>query len=866
MMNLPSNLNLNNLKLSEKQALERILRGESLWAPQSAFQWSVFLSQADCILAGGSAGCGKMLSNTAKCWTPFGPKEHGDLEVGDQVSNPDGSVARIIAVKHFQDVPLYRVTCVDGASVLAGADHSWLVKFSSRNYKADRRYFINKGGFCGDIVHAKIITTEQLKEYLDIQVQRKMLGKRPYWPLIPLTEPVVFTVASNAPETVRPIDPYVLGLILGDGSIKKSINLTTMDLEIDRLFRQEMERLGAVVKRADRENNQAWSLNVSKKEIVINALEYLGLYGHGSLDKFVPETYKRASTEIRRAIVQGLMDTDGTAGKRGHCSYCSVSKQLAEDFQWLVRSLGFKATITEKEPFYKDKAGERVYCNTAYTVYIQGRDTSSLFHIERKKSRCRLYNGGGNVPMRRIVSIEEEGRGDAVCIQVDHPNGLYLTDDFIVTHNSSLLLGMAMTSHERSVIFRREYKQLVGSSGLISDSQVILGGTQAKFNAHELTWRGIPPNNNTLDFGALKYNQDTVKQMGKSRDFQGWDELTQFSEYQFRFLSAWLRTINPNQRTRIVGATNPPTSPQGKWVIGYWRPWLDPSYPKPAKPGELRYFVNIDGRDIEVDGPEPYEGLYPQSRTFIPGTIRDNVFLGEAYERQLQGLPDELRRALLHGDFGITLTDDNPFQLIKFEWVRMAQARWAELEQPREMTHLGVDVARGGKDKTVFTPKYGNFIGRLLEYSGRITKRGNDIGVLVVDFVGKQDPVISIDSIGVGGAAYDYVFDLGFRTFPVDFSTKSYAYDRSGRFKMRNKRAELYWALREALDPDLGGNLALPDDDGELMEELTSIHYDVKLGKIQIESKDKIKERLGRSPNRADSLAYAMSRSPVVFA
>jgi len=430
---------------------------------------------------------------------------------------------------------------------------------------------------------------------------------------------------------------------------------------------------------------------------------------------------------------------------------------------------------------------------------------------------------------------------------------------------TQLLLGLSLTAHQESIIFRREYKQLVGSTGIVSESAKILQETDAKYNAHEMTWRNIPPKGTNLDFGAVKYEVDVNKYRGRPHDFIGFDELTEFSRYQFEFLQAWARTTDDSQRVRVVATGNPPTTPQGKWVIDYWRPWLDSTYKNPAKPGELRYFVNLGGRDTEVDGPEEIEGLIPQSRTFIPATVYDNPYYGEEYVAQLQALPEELRRAFLEGDFDILSGEDDPFQLIKYDWVRMAQERWKNMERPDVLTHVGVDVARGGKDNTVLAPRYSNYVDELLVYSGSVTKRGNDIGVLVVDLVGESDPIINVDCIGVGGAAFDYIFDLDYTVAAINFSNKSNAFDQSGRFKMRNKRAEFYWKLREALDPDLEGQLALPPNDSELLEELTSMYYTVKPSGIEIESKEKIKERLGRSPDRADGVAYSMGERPVIF-
>ncbi|MHC5826572.1 MAG: hypothetical protein ACYT04_64585, partial [Nostoc sp.] len=108
------------------------------------------------------------------------------------------------------------------------------------------------------------------------------------------------------------------------------------------------------------------------------------------------------------------------------------------------------------------------------------------------------------------------------------------------------------------------------------------------------------------------------------------DEITHFSKSKFKFLTGWLRTDDPNQKCRVVCTGNPPTSAEGRWVIEYWGPWLDPKHPNPAVPGELRWFATLDGKDVEVKEGVPFEytdsegkteTIAPRSRTFIPAKI-----------------------------------------------------------------------------------------------------------------------------------------------------------------------------------------------------------------------------------------------------
>ncbi|MDP9114677.1 MAG: hypothetical protein M3O20_13490, partial [Acidobacteriota bacterium] len=289
--------------------------------------------------------------------------------------------------------------------------------------KADRRYQHN-----GEAVNWKVMTTWQMVQHLGAQGE----AKQPSNLLIPLTLPVEFT----RPSTTRwgeatTIDPYVLGVLLGDGCLRGSeVSFASVD---DEIIREVGARTGLDL----RQNGISFAL-LGAQELIAGLKRY-GLWHHLAHDKFIPEAYKYSPIAVRRLILQGLMDTDGTVDSGGWCSFCSTSKRLAGDIQWIARSLGYKATITDKQGRYRDDAGEIVECRLAHNVYIQGPGTVELFKLGRKRVRCKdEFNGGVSEPARRIVSIEPEGRGEAQCITVDHPNSLYITDDFIVTHNSWL--------------------------------------------------------------------------------------------------------------------------------------------------------------------------------------------------------------------------------------------------------------------------------------------------------------------------------------------------------------------------------------------------------------------------------------------
>jgi len=431
---------------------------------------------------------------------------------------------------------------------------------------------------------------------------------------------------------------------------------------------------------------------------------------------------------------------------------------------------------------------------------------------------------------------------------------------------SDLLLGLAVTAHLKSIIFRRELTQLSGPAGLIERSREIIG-EDGRYNGQEHSWRDLP-GDRSVEFGACQYDRDKHKYQGRPHDFIGFDELPEFLESQYRFLIGWLRTTVEGQRCRVVCAGNPPMHADGQWVLDYWAPWLSEHHPNPAVPGELRWFAIVDGKNVEVNSWEPFDHngqlITPRSRTFIPARLGDNVYLSETdYGDVLNNLPEPLRTQLLYGDFTVSVQDD-PWQVIPTEWIRSAQRRWKEREKPdAPMDALGVDVARGGDDQTVQAPRYGTWFAPLIKHDGRTTPDGEIVKALVLQtIIGNEQAIINIDIIGVGASGYD---SLAYHEMAdgqhvnvvgVDFRRATKMRDRSGMLGMKNIRAAAYWAMRESLDPAKGDDLALPDDP-ELMADLAAPRWRPTPSGVQIESKEEIKARIGRSPDCGDAVVLA---------
>jgi hypothetical protein len=436
---------------------------------------------------------------------------------------------------------------------------------------------------------------------------------------------------------------------------------------------------------------------------------------------------------------------------------------------------------------------------------------------------------------------------------------------------SDLILGAA-GGHKRSIIFRREYPQL---KGIIDRSLEIFAGdgrfTKSPVPLWELS------GGRSIEFGAVQHAGDEQKYQGRAHDLKAFDEITHFHESQFRYLTGWKRSADAKQRTRVIATGNPPTDTDGDWIIRFWAPWLDKTHPRPAFPGELRWFTTVAGKDIEVpddrsfvlieDEPvydfdheafKPTDIITPLSRTFIPARIEDNpVYMASGYMATLQAMPEPLRSKMLYGDFSAG-QDDDIWQAIPTAWVDAAQARWRERKQPEtQLSAVGVDVARGGKDQTIITKRFGNFFAAQLCFPGSSTPDGESVAQLALAARASSPCSVNVDVIGVGASVYDCLRrHIGNKVVGLNGAESSNAQDASGQLGFVNLRAEWYWKLREDLDPANGVNLAIPDD-RELRVDLCAPRYKLSVRGIQIESKDDIIKRIGRSPDKGDSLVYA---------
>ncbi|QZN96453.1 terminase [Symbiopectobacterium purcellii] len=432
---------------------------------------------------------------------------------------------------------------------------------------------------------------------------------------------------------------------------------------------------------------------------------------------------------------------------------------------------------------------------------------------------------------------------------------------------SALINGLAVMNHERSLILRRirEDAKKLAEAELIGR---LFDGSRDGWNGSDLVWRY---GKKLIQYGGCEMEVDKQRYKGDPHDLICFDEVTDFSETQFEFITIWNRSATKGQRCRVVATGNPPTSATGLWVIRRWGAWLDPNHPNPANPGELRWYIrNEQGEEVEVNGRGPHgyapEGspIEAKSRTFIPARLSDNpdLFADGEYSRTLNLLPKALRDAYRDGRFQASLEDD-PYQCIPTAWVQAAMQRWTP--QPPinvPMCAIGVDVAQGGSDNTVLSPRHGSWFAILIKVPGKDTPGGTDVAGIVISKRRDGAKVIIDIGGGWGGDAYAHLRENGVDAVSFMGIKPSVRRTQDKKLKFYNIRTEAYWSFREALNPDQpgGSQIALPNDQA-LLSDLTAPTYVVKRahdgGVIHLEPKEKLKARLGRSPDDGDSVVMS---------
>ncbi|WP_369172613.1 helicase-related protein [Streptomyces sp. R28] len=399
----------------------------------------------------GEVGSGKAQPLDSLVLTPSGFRRMGDLGVGDEVVVPNGELALIDGVFPQGERDVWRLVLSDGSSVECDDEHLWIV-----------------GTRCG--WHRgqapKIMTTREIR--LDTF---KADGSSKWY--VPAAAPV-----DLGGDSGLPLDPYLFGLLLGDGSFRHPLRLSTTDDEIrDAVSAAVAPECRLVPVKGSRCD---YTIELSRRadgvrNPVIQTLRDLNLWGETAQGTFVPDAFKNTSVKNRLALLQGLLDTDGTIHADGmSLSLRTASRRLADDVAWLVRSLGGRARVLPER--------------AAWNVSVALPDEYAPFRLTRKAERVRP-RPQYNTFQRGIRAVEYVGRKPAQCISVAHPSHAYITDNFTVTHNTMVALramlavvdagGQAAMLAPTEVLAQQHHRSIVEMMGELAEGGMLGGAEHA---------------------------------------------------------------------------------------------------------------------------------------------------------------------------------------------------------------------------------------------------------------------------------------------------------------------------------------------------------------------------------------------------
>jgi len=726
-------------------------------------------------------GIGKLQKYETIVPTPCGERRWGDLTVGDEVFGKDGKPVKIIATKHYKQIPMYRVTFDDRSYCDVSSGHLWNVRGRNERrttYEGWRTY------------ETIDILERGVKRCNGVALARQ-------WE-IPKQEPVEFY------EREIDLHPYVMGVWLGDGS-RRTPSYTKTYPELNDKIRS----LGYEVHTGQD----------GKKNHILNVAHLFkdGVFQRRSFERYIPDEYKYNTVENRYALFCGLCDTDGEVHKSGSIGYSSTSKRLADDMIWLARSLGYKAMMqpTIKNGWYPDEDGERVECRDCYRVTIN----CPVNPFTLKHRRDAYKPSEERYLTRWIDSIEPIENADGMCITVENEDGLYLANDFIVTHNSTveswIILWFliiyspcripitAPSSHQLFDIlwadllkWREKMVPTLKNQIIVASERAYIAGCQQSRYAVART--------------ARRENPEALQGFHETPLLFILEEASGIDEKIFEVAEGALSTPG----ARILMCSNP-TRTEGY----FYR-----SHTTERKFWDTFSFKSNDSPFVDPKWCERMKDRY--------------------------GEDSPIYRVRVLGEFDST--EDN---LIPIAIIESAVDR--DVQYPSAQRIAGLDVARFGDDSTALVVRQGGEIIYmdqwqgldLMQTTGKIVELYNkDKGLPLFNRV-------HVDSIGLGSGVVDRLVELGVPTMGVNVSESTSSSDRFVRL-----RDELWWKARDFFFEKqcrIDGKQKMLND---FIGEATSVRFSyTSSGKIKIESKADMKKRINASPNLADAFCLTLA-------
>lgn len=321
-----------------------------------------------------------------KILTPSGPRSITDLRLGDTILDSRSEPQTVTRISPRATLACYRVEFRDGRTTISSGEQLWQV-----------HHHEHEG--------PRVMPLSRLME-------RKDLDRF-------TIQPFAHSLSSQS----LPLDPYLLGLLLGDGYLKQSTpRISTSDPEVVEAFREQFE-----VKARNKYDHAILGL--------VHTLRGLGLEGKGAEDKFIPTRYLRSSTDQRWSLLQGILDSDGTVGPHGDVTIQLSNQVLAQQIQDLVWSLGGTCQMVEKATTFS-YGGERYRARQLWRLSIRFDEARRMFRLGRKLERLEghRYRSLTRLRFNRIERVDDQ---PSVCLEVSAPDQLYVVDDYILTHGGT---------------------------------------------------------------------------------------------------------------------------------------------------------------------------------------------------------------------------------------------------------------------------------------------------------------------------------------------------------------------------------------------------------------------------------------------
>jgi hypothetical protein len=594
------------------------------------------------VFYGGAAGGGKAEKLSELIPTPSGWSTFGKISAGNTVFDENGQACSVLrAYEVFTPEKAYRLTFDDGSVVEACSEHTWLT-FSTKElaaltrrtpeWRAKRRakrssratghksklftYHIterNKSNPPESLSSpaGSVRTTQEIFETLRTQSGRTNHA-------IPLAG------ALELPRVFLPLDPYCLGAWLGDGS-KDSGQIAGID---EGVF-AEFAKAGFVFDGAD----GRCSKRIRGFQTILRTV---GVFR----DKHIPAVYLRSSKEQRLALLQGLMDTDGTVYESGSVEFTNTNKRIIDGVYELIVSLGWKARVVEsRATLYGKDCGPKWDIKWTPSEYV--------FRLSRKLAKQKLATRR-TTEFRYIVDCQPITPEPMRCIEVDSPSHLFLCNrSMIPTHNSSALLMAALedvqVKNYSALLLRRTYADLSKPGALLDRAASWLRNSSAKWNEQKKQW--LFPSGAKITFGYLEAENDKYNYQSSEYQYIAFDELTQFSQSQYLYLFSRLRRLVDSDVPLRMRAGSNPGGTGGRWVQERFIP--DGFTPQDAQ----------ESRVWEKTGTDEQGRAF--RRVFVPARMHDNPHLDQAeYLESLNELDAVTREQLLQGDWLISERGD----------------------------------------------------------------------------------------------------------------------------------------------------------------------------------------------------------------